>query len=155
MSEFMIFPKRQCTGFTLVEVMVTLAIVSIGMLALGAFYASMVKSEGISQERLAAVHMAEQLIESWQKANIAPTPDCTLLKGAPAPQLVVGSTLFDCRPTTGVPVLFDIAINEVDAKAPLPPEHPNNPNDPNAFLADQNVMGALLTVPADGGTAPV
>ncbi|PHQ91690.1 MAG: prepilin-type cleavage/methylation domain-containing protein, partial [Sulfurimonas sp.] len=43
-------------GFSLIEVMVTMLIVSVGMLALGSFYLSAIQSEGRAQERVVATH---------------------------------------------------------------------------------------------------
>ncbi|PIV29030.1 MAG: hypothetical protein COS35_14170, partial [Zetaproteobacteria bacterium CG02_land_8_20_14_3_00_50_9] len=144
---------QQASGFTLTEVLVTLTVISIGMLALGSFYVSSISQEGIAQERLAAVHMAEQLIEDWQQTNNPPTPECTLAPKGKAPgQLVVGKTLASCTPNIGVPVLFDIFINEVDAKGPIPPEHANNPN---ASGPGASILGPFLEDPTNPSSASV
>ena len=111
-------------GFTLIEVLVTLLIVSVGMLALGAFFTTSIHQEGVAQERIAAVHMAEQIIEAWQDGNAVPTPDCTV-SGA-VPTLVIGTTTTNCRASNGVPVAFDLTLREAPATAPLPTTHPNN-----------------------------
>lgn len=128
-------------GFTLVEVLVTLVIISFGMLALGSFYAESLSQESVAQERLAAVHMAEQLIEDWQKSNAPPTPDCTFSTGVAASALEVGKEILKCRANQGIPVQFDILISESDALAPLPPAHPKNMN-PSA--PDNTKMAVLL-----------
>jgi len=122
-------PMMKQKGFTLVEVLVALVVISVGMLALGAFYTSMIKQESIAQERIEAVHMAEQLIEDWERTNKPPTPNCTVPNGTVKP-LIVGTQLQGCTVDIGkgVPVSFDILINEQPAKAPLPVSHPNNPN---------------------------
>jgi len=112
-------------GFTLVEILVALVIISVGMLALGSFYTSMIQQESVAQERIEAVNMAEQLIEDWERTNTPPTPNCTA-----AQPLVVGTQLKGCTVAVGqgVPVSFDILINERAAQAPLPVSHPNNPS---------------------------
>jgi len=112
-------------GFTLIEILITLVIVSVGMLALGKFFAAAINQEGAAQERIAAVHMAEQLLEEWQQANTPPTPDCTV-NGVAAGALVVGTAIIGCRANNGVPVGFDILLSTTPATAPLPPLHPNN-----------------------------
>lgn len=114
-------------GFTLVEVLVALVVISVGMLALGAFYTSMIQQESVAQERIEAVHMAEQLIEDWERTNTPPTPNCTV-PNVPAKPLVVGKLLVGCTVNAGVgvPMIFDILINEQPAKAPLPVTHPSN-----------------------------
>jgi len=111
-------------GFSLIEAMVTMLIVSVGMLALGSFYMSSIRSEGASQQRLAAVHLAEQIIEDWQHTttNTLPTPNCKVA-GAAAGQLALNTTITSCVPNDGVPVPFDILIEEADAKAPITNSH--------------------------------
>jgi prepilin-type N-terminal cleavage/methylation domain-containing protein len=140
-------------GFTLIETMVTLLIVSVGMLALGAFYMALIGSESDAQKRLAAVHMAEQLIEDWQKNDNPPTPVCNLLTaGNPlAGQLVIGTPI-SCKTTAGPDFIFDVLINEQSAQAPVPSNHPNNPN---ASGPNNTVMGVLLTNPTNAASTPV
>ncbi|MBL1353690.1 MAG: type II secretion system protein [Zetaproteobacteria bacterium] len=116
--------NKKTFGFTLIEILVTLVIVSVGMLALGTFFASSIRTEGIAQERIAAVHMAEQLIESWQNTNTPPTPDCSVA-GVQAGILVVGTTLANCRANNGVPVVFSLLLSQTAATAPLPSSHPS------------------------------
>jgi len=130
-------------GFTLVEILVTLVIVSVGMLALGAFYTSMISQESIAQERISAVHMAEQLIEDWEANDslatpTTPTPDC-LVAGA-AVTLVVGTATQNCVApiTKGIPIAYTILLNETAAQAPLPVTHPNNPS---VVVADASGLG--------------
>jgi len=115
-------------GFTLVEVLVALVVISVGMLALGSFYTSMIQQESIAQERITAVHMAEQLIEDWERDNQPPTPSCKV--GNNAPTLVLGTVTTGCKASvaTAVPMTYDILIDEQPAKAPLPVTHPNNPS---------------------------
>jgi len=116
-------------GFTLVEILVTLVIVSVGMLALGSFYTSMISQESIAQERISAVHMAEQLIEAWQANNTTPRPDCSV-GGVASPALVVGTATQNCVApiAKGIPISYTILLNETAAQAPLPVTHPNNPS---------------------------
>jgi len=139
-------------GFTLIEAMVTLLIVSVGMLALGTFYLSLIGSESDAQKRLAAVHMAEQLIEDWQKNNVLPTPDCTLTTGNPAGQLSIGTSITACQVNMGTKNKFDIILNEVSAKGPVPPNHLNNPN---ASAPNQTRLAVLLTDPTNAGSLAV
>lgn len=143
-------------GFTLIEVMVTLLIVSVGMLALGAFYSSLIGSESDAQKRLAAVHMAEQLIEDWQKNSVLPTPDCTLTTGPSAGnaagQLSTGTSITACQVNMGTKIKFDILLKTVSAKGPVPPNHLNNPN---ASALNKTKLAVLLTDPADAGSLAV
>jgi len=130
-------------GFSLIEVMVAMVIATIGMLALGSFYMASIKSERISQERINAVHLAEQIIEDWQNTNIPPVPECKV-GGVAAAALVLGTLLESCVPTDGVSTPFDILIDESDAKAPVPNGHLlHSTGDP----LDAPEMRSLLTDP--------
>ncbi len=136
-------------GFSLIEVMVTMLLVTVGMLALGSFYLAAIQSEGRAQERVAAVHFAEQILEDWQVNNAAPTPDCKVA-GSAAGALAIGTATTSCIPNSGLPIPFDILINESDAKAPIPNGH---------LLHSPGVgapeMGKMLTNPAVVGSAKV
>jgi len=63
------------TGFTLIEILVALTIISVGVLAIGSFSIATLKSGQTSRERLTAVHFAEQFLEEWQKTDKLPTLD--------------------------------------------------------------------------------
>lgn len=126
-------------GFSLIEMMVTMLIVTIGMLALGSFYIASVNSETMAQERLAAVHLAEQVLEDWQKSGGMPTPDCKIA-GANPGALVIGTVKADCVPNDGAPVPFDIVLTVADAKAPIPNGHPSH-----TTAGGAPEMGDLLT----------
>jgi len=133
-------------GFTLVEILVTLVIVSVGMLALGSFYTSMISQESIAQERITAVHMAEQLMEDWSASNTPPTPTCKV-NGA-TPTLIVNTGTQNtktpnCVASVGVPIAYTILLREKAAKAPLPVSHPNTP--PNIVQTIANASAAAST----------
>jgi len=136
-------------GFSLIEMMITMVIASIGMLALGSFYLASIESERVSQERVAAVHFAEQIIEDWQKGNISPTPDCQIA-GAAAGQLTIGTTMANCAPNNGIHVPIDILIFERDANAPIANGHLLH-----STGAGAPEMGSLLTIPTNGASAHV
>jgi len=136
-------------GFSLIEMMITMVIASIGMLALGSFYLASIESERVSQERVAAVHFAEQIIEDWQKGNVSPIPDCQI-SGASAGQLTIGTTMANCVPNNGISVPFNILISERDAQAPIPNGHLLHPTGAGA-----PVLGSLLTIPTNAASAHV
>lgn len=106
-------------GFSLIEMMVAMVIVSVGMLALGSFYLASIQSEGVSQQRLSAVHMAEQILEGWQHTNVI-TLDCLGVAqeiiAVPQPGAV---TRTGCKAAEGTPVSFDIVASQRAAQAPL------------------------------------
>jgi len=116
--------KKTQSGFTLVEAMLAMVIVSIGALALQSFYTAVIRSQQLSQERLIAVHMAEQIIEGWQQSNtdLPPTVDCT--EGSPTTLTL--DTAVTCTPTGGNSKPFSITAKRTIAMAPMP----NNPGAP-------------------------
>lgn len=57
--------KEGTRGFTLVEVLVSLVIISVGMLALGAFTLSVLASDNLSRQRTVATGLAEQELDRW------------------------------------------------------------------------------------------
>ncbi len=126
------FPSPQSSrdGFTLIEIMVTLVIVSIGLLATGSFTLSAMDGGEVSRERLTAVHLTEQVIEDWQHdANDQPQAiACASGNVTPA----VGSTV-SCTPVSGVAIPYGITLTVSQATAPLPPGAPGNSGASIAF----------------------
>jgi type IV pilus assembly protein PilV len=131
--------QREEKGFTLIEVLIALLLASIMLLALGAFSLSVMSNNIVSNERLTAVHLAEQAIETWQRdsndyfPNIA--SDCSMTSATSAPSYPVQNT---CKPATGTQVSFTITASVASVKAPLATgsglqtlsattDHPNTP----------------------------
>lgn len=108
-------------GFTLIEILVALVISSVIILSLGAFALSIIDNGQVSRERLSAVLLAEQVLESWQRdtndrlSTIA--ADCTLTPAASAPSYPVSVT---CTPGTGVSIAYTIVADETQVSGPLP-----------------------------------
>jgi type IV pilus assembly protein PilV len=64
-------------GFTLIEIMIAVAIISIGLLALAGLQVSLIRGNALSQRMTAAVSVAEQTVEQIKKtpyANIQSVP---------------------------------------------------------------------------------
>ncbi len=107
-------------GFTLIETMVTLVILAVGMLALETLYISVIDSQHVAQERLVAVHLAEQVLEDWQYnakdyvPKISSTCILSTRTSKPAYPLSVS-----CTPST-LAVKYAIQASTSPAKAPLP-----------------------------------
>ncbi len=118
------------SGFTLVEIMVALVIVSIGLLALAAFTLSMMDNGEVSRERLTAVHLAEQVIEGWQQDTNDQPQAISCVSGNVTP--AVGSPA-SCTPVSGVAIPYTIALSTSQATAPLPPGAPGNSGSSIAF----------------------
>jgi type IV pilus assembly protein PilV len=67
-------PKRFLTtagGFTLIEIMIAIVIISIGLLALAGLQVSLIRGNALSQRMTAAVSVAEQTIEQMKKTPYA------------------------------------------------------------------------------------
>jgi len=87
------------SGFTLMEIMVALVVISVGVLAIGSFGISSITSGQTSRERLTAVHLAEQVIEVWQSSDVLPTLTTDYCQTATAWTTTTASTVAPC-PTT-------------------------------------------------------
>jgi len=123
-------PQSSQNGFTLIEIMVTLVIISVGLLALGLFTVITIDQGEVSRERLTAVHLAEQVIEDWQHdANDKPQPvACTPVNVTPA----AGKTV-NCTPVSGAMISYGITLTRSPATAPLAPVAPGNGTSSIAF----------------------
>jgi type II secretion system protein I len=67
-------PKRSLStaeGFTLIEIMIAVAIISIGLLALGGLQVSLIRGNALSQRMTAAISLAEQKIEQVKNTPYA------------------------------------------------------------------------------------
>jgi len=94
--------SKHIEGFTLIEILVALVIVSVGVLALGSFSISTLGSGQVSRERLTAVHLAEQLLEEWQKTDVLPTLDTNYCASLATWVQSTGDTSLPCPPIPGV-----------------------------------------------------
>lgn len=107
-------------GFTLIEILIALVVISVGALALGSFGITTLSSGQTSRERLTAVHLAEQVLEHWQQDtnDYVPTiaSDCTMSTASTAPSYPTSVT---CNPATGVGIAYTIATNQSNATGPL------------------------------------
>jgi len=121
-------------GFTLIETMVTLVILAVGMLALETLYISVIDSQQVAQERLIAVHLAEQVLEDWQYNAKDYVPNisgaCVLSTRTSKPTYPLS---VPCTPST-LAVQYTIWSDTSPAQAPLP----TNPNDGRAPLLSPN-----------------
>jgi len=121
-------------GFTLIETMVTLVILAVGLLALGVFYISVIDSQQVAQERLRAVHLAEQVMENWQYdandyvPNISSGCVLSVPSSAPAYPASVSCAY------SSLSVTYAIWSDTFQAQAPLP----TNPNSGGAPLVSPN-----------------
>lgn len=66
--------RRNEGGFTLIEALVTLVIISVSLLALGAFTLTVLSTDNTARHRTVATHLAEQELERWFQTDVAPAP---------------------------------------------------------------------------------
>jgi len=122
---------RRERGFTLIEVLIALVVVTVGVLALSKFTVSIMGSGQVSRERLTAVHLAEQVLEHWQHdasdyAPVIATADCAPGDAVGAPSYPVTTT---CTSGSGVGISYTVTVNESVAIGPMSPgEVPILPN---------------------------
>lgn len=60
-------------GFTLIESIMAMAIISIAMLGLGAFTMSILEQDRLAHDRNQAVQIASQVLEEWTGGTVMPT----------------------------------------------------------------------------------
>ncbi len=114
--------NKPMSGFTLVEILVALVIISVAVLSIGSFSISIVGSDQVSRERATAVSLAEQILEYWQHdandyAPLIATADCNLTTSTTAPAYPVKVT---CTPTSGMRIPYTIITDQQQAAGPLP-----------------------------------
>jgi len=118
-------------GFTLIEILIVLMLTAIALLALGTFSLSVMDSGTVSRERLTAVHLAEQVIEEWQRSSVDELPtinaDCSMDASTSSIAVVKGSPETQtCASTSGnATVNFTVEASVADANAPLPSDLAN------------------------------
>jgi len=112
-------------GFGLVEVMVAMLVSMVALLALGAFTLAMIDQGEIARERIAAVHLAESLLEVWQADANDYVPsvqsDCSTSVRQSAPSYPVSAS---CQSSL-VHVTFTIQADEQALSAPMPGTTPS------------------------------
>jgi len=112
--------RSSMAGFTLIEVLIALVIVSVAVLSLGNFTILTMGSGQVSRERITAVHLAEQVLEFWQNdANdYAPAiaSDCVSSTVGAAPSYPLS---VDCTPTSGIGISYTVQVSQVQVTGPL------------------------------------
>jgi len=135
------------SGFTLIEILVSLTIISVAVLSLGGFSLAVVGNGQVDRERLTAVHLAEQVLEFWQNdANdYAPfvSSTCTLTTVLTVPAYPLATV---CVPTSGVAASFTVTIATQIATAPLPTNPNANSSNAGAF-AVRAMVGGVASSP--------
>ena len=78
--------------------MVALVIISVSLLALGAFTLAVLSSDNVARQRTVATHIAEQELEKWFASDAAPAQTTTYTINNTKYQL----QSFDATPVSGV-----------------------------------------------------
>ena len=100
-------------GFTLVECMVTIVIVTAVVGAIGTFTTQVLRSDNQAKVRTIATHIAEQLIEEWSATN-----DITSFNFTAAPAVGGTSSVTYTPASPVVPVTFTITASRKYGTAP-------------------------------------
>lgn len=65
-------------GFTLIEALVATVIISVSLLAMGAFTLAVMRSDNTAKQRTVGMHVAQQALEKWYSDNVAPSATATV-----------------------------------------------------------------------------
>jgi len=106
-------------GFTLIESMIALMVISIGLLAIGSFTISVMSADALARERIMATHIAEQVLEEWAQTGALATFGIT----TPATPVSIADTdtqTATYTPTAVVSVAYTISATANAMIAPLP-----------------------------------
>ncbi len=103
--------KREA-GFTLIEGMIALIVISIGLLALGSFTISVLRADANARARILATHIAEQMLEEW-----AATSDLATY-GLSAPS--AGSSVTGTYTPADINVTYTLTAEASSMIAPIP-----------------------------------
>ena len=85
-------------GFTLIEALVATVIISVSLLAMGAFTLAVMRSDNTAKQRTVGMHVAEKALEQWYSDNVAPSPATTVSVNNTAYRF----ESFDTPPVSGV-----------------------------------------------------
>jgi prepilin-type N-terminal cleavage/methylation domain-containing protein len=85
-------------GFTLIEAMVAMVVISVSLLAMGAFTLAVMRSDNTAQQRTVGMHVAEQALEQWYSDNVMPSATTTVSVNHTTYQF----ESFDTPPVSGV-----------------------------------------------------
>ncbi len=113
--------REAMRGFTIIEALIAMLIAMVALLAIGSFFITVLDQGQVARERLAAVHLAESLLEDWQNDAQDRFPgiraDCSTRPFNQPRHYPVKAT---CSPSSS-PVHYQITADVVPAKGPLPP----------------------------------
>lgn len=85
-------------GFTLVEAMVAMVVISTSLLAMAAFTLAVMRSDNTAQQRTVGMQLAEQALEQWYSDDVTPSPTTTVTLNQTAYQF----ESYDTTPVSGI-----------------------------------------------------
>jgi len=138
-------------GFTLIEIMIVLLVTAVALLALATLSLSVMDSGTESRERLNAVHLAEQVVEEWQRHSNDELPtissDCSMDASAASQAVTSGTSVSQtCNFASGGSMIdFTVKAEVFSANAPLPTDL-NNFQAMSAMTFSTPPMVKLVTV---------
>ncbi|MES0371425.1 MAG: prepilin-type N-terminal cleavage/methylation domain-containing protein [Mariprofundaceae bacterium] len=89
--------NRPEKGFTLIETLVALLIISISLLALGAFTIQVLSTDSVAIQRTVATQFGERILETWTSTGTTPGNPTTDTRNN------VDYSLVPSTSTTGIP----------------------------------------------------
>ncbi len=105
-------------GFTLIESMIALVVISIGLFAIGSFTISALSADALARERIMANHVASLLLEEWAQTGDVASFGMTA-PTAPSTATGVNSTSASYTPGQ-LSVQYTITVSASRMLAPLP-----------------------------------
>lgn len=105
-------------GFTLIESMIALVVISVGLLALGSFTISVLSADALARERIVANHVASLALEEWAQTGDLATFGITP-PSAPATSTGVNTVTATHTPAE-LNVQYTITASASRILAPLP-----------------------------------
>ena len=105
-------------GFTLIESMIALVVISVGLFAIGSFTISALSADALARERIMANHVASLLLEEWAQTGDVASFGITA-PSAPSTASGVNSTSASYTPGQ-LSVQYTITVSTSRMLAPLP-----------------------------------
>ncbi|RMH50520.1 MAG: prepilin-type N-terminal cleavage/methylation domain-containing protein [Zetaproteobacteria bacterium] len=133
-------PVTHSRGFSLAEVMVAMVIASVGVLAVSQGTISSLGNDTLARERIAATHLAMDVIESWQASSSDTLPALECTNGTIT--LTTSGSQTCTMISKEVQTLFTITISTANMQAPLQPALSGSPTTADLYAGLR--IGALL-----------
>ncbi len=126
---------RREGGFTLIESMVTLVVISAGLLALGSFTIGVLRSDATARARIVATHVAEQMLEEWSATGDLDTTFGFSVPAAPTNSSST-NTQTGSYPASDINITYALTASVTRMVADLPNGVRNGTGTPTSAMLD-------------------